>query len=71
VSILKKEKLHSEFLNVAVMNHCTQKEYFQMLTPFSYEEIMAMPLYTPRLIGNRSASVLSLIQQATFLDGIP
>ena len=27
------------------MNHCTQKEYFPMLKPFSYEEIIAIPLY--------------------------
>jgi len=71
LSLLKKEKLQSEFLNVAAMNHCTQKEYFPMLTPFSYEEIIAMPLYAPRLVGNRSVSVLSLIQQATFLDDVP
>jgi hypothetical protein len=40
------------------------------LRPFSYEEIIAIPVCTSRLIGNRSASVLSLIQQATFLDGV-
>ena len=61
-SFLKRE-LQSQFFNVAAMNHCTQKEYFPMLKPFSYEEIIAIPLYTPRLVGNRSASVLSLIQQ--------
>jgi hypothetical protein len=27
-----------------------------MLKPFAYEEIIAIPLYTPRLVGNRSAS---------------
>jgi hypothetical protein len=52
------------------MNHCTQKEYFRMLKPFSDEEIIAIPLYTPRLVGNRSAFLLSLIQPATFLDGV-
>jgi hypothetical protein len=69
-SYKKKEKLQSPFFNVAAMNHCTQKEHLPMFNPFSYEEIIAIPLYTPRLVGNRSASVLSLIQQATFLDGV-
>ena len=63
-------ELQSQFFNVAAMNHCTKKEYFSMFKPFSYEEIIAIPLHAPRLVGNRSASVLSLIQQATFLDGV-
>jgi hypothetical protein len=60
----------SQFFDVVAMNHCTQKEYLPMLNPFSYEEIIVILLYAPRLVGNRSASVLSLIQQATFLDDV-
>ena len=67
---LYRTRERESYIRIVAMNHCTQKEYFPMLNPFSYEEIIAIPLYTPRLVGNRSASVLSLIQQATFLDGI-